>query len=130
MKALFPLVVALTISAAAMAQIRVDTGDSSVVIGAGGGVDVRTKDSGTVSTHGTSSAAIATDSSTARNTVGGVGSNVDIQGVAVINGRVYIDNKEIPPNVTRYKSPRTGEVYVIKRKGSAVEVTSDPGAKK
>jgi len=73
---------------------------------------------------------IATGGNTARNTVGGIGSNVDVQGVTVINGRVYIDNKEIPPDVTRYKSPRTGEVYIIKRKGGSVEVTSDAGAKK
>jgi hypothetical protein len=130
MKAIFPVAVVFLVSGTAMAQIRVDTGGTSVVIGGGGGVDVRTKDSGSVTTSSGSTTAIATGGNTARNTVGGVGSNVDIQGVAVINGRVYIDNKEIPPDVTRYKSPRTGEVYIIKRKGSSVEVTSEPGAKK
>jgi hypothetical protein len=130
MKAFITLAVASLVSASAMAQIKVDTGGTSVVIGAGGGVDVRTKDSGSVSTKGSSTTAIATEGNTARNTVGGIGSNVDIQGVAVINGRVYIDNKEIPADVTRYKSPRTGEVYIIKRKGTSVEVVSEPGAKK
>ena len=129
MKALFPLAIAFLVANTAMAQIKVDTGGTSVVIG-GGNVDVRTKDAGSVTTRGNSTTAIATDGSTVRNTVGGIGSNVDVQGVTVINGRVYIDNKEIPPDVTRYKSPRTGEVYVIKRKGSSVEVTSDSGAKK
>lgn len=129
MKTLFPLVFAVLVSNVAIGQIRVDTGGTSVVIG-GGNVDVRTSEGGTVSTHGSSTTAIATGGNTARNTVGGIGSNVDVQGVTVINGRVYIDNKEIPPDVTRYKSPRTGEVYIIKRKGTSVEVTSDAGAKK
>ncbi len=129
MKTLFPLVFAVLVSNVAIGQIRVDTGGTSVVIG-GGNVDVRTGEGGTVSTHGSSTTAIATGGNTARNTVGGIGSNVDVQGVTVINGRVYIDNKEIPPDVTRYKSPRTGEVYIIKRKGTSVEVTSDGGAKK
>ncbi len=129
MKALFPLLFAVLVSNVAIGQIRVDTGGTSVVIG-GGNVDVRTSEGGTVSTHGSSTTAIATGGNTARNTVGGIGSNVDVQGVTVINGRVYIDNKEIPPDVTRYKSPRTGEVYIIKRKGTSVEVTSDAGAKK
>lgn len=129
MKALFPLLFAVLVSNVAIGQIRVDTGGTSVVIG-GGNVDVRTSEGGTVSTHGSSTTAIATGGNTARNTVGGIGSNVDVQGVTVINGRVYIDNKEIPPDVTRYKSPRTGEVYIIKRKGTSVEVTSDGGAKK
>lgn len=129
MKAIFPLAVVL-FSSTAMSQIRVDTGDARVVIGSGGGVDVRTKDSGSVTTRGGGSTAIATGGSTARNSVGGMGSNVDVQGVSVINGRVYIDNQEIPPNVTRYKSPRTGEVYIIKRSGGSVEVTSDTGGGK
>jgi hypothetical protein len=129
MKALFPLAIAFLVSGTAMAQIRVDTGGTSVVIG-GGNVDVRTNEAGSVTTRGNSNTAIATGGNTVRNTVGGIGSNVDVQGVTVINGRVYIDNKEIPPDVTRYKSPRTGEVYIIKRKGGSVEVTSDPGAKK
>jgi hypothetical protein len=129
MNALFPLALAVLISNTAIAQIRVDTGGTSVVIG-GGNVDVRTSEGGSVSTHGGSTTAIATGGNTARNTVGGIGSNVDVQGVTVINGRVYIDNKEIPPDVTRYKSPRTGEVYIIKRKSGSVEVTSDAGAKK
>lgn len=129
MKSLFPLVFAVLVSSVAIGQIRVDTGGTSVVIG-GGNVDVRTNEGGTVSTHGGSTTAIATGGNTVRNTVGGIGSNVDVQGVTVINGRVYIDNKEIPPDVTRYKSPRTGEVYIIKRKGTSVEVTSDGGARK
>jgi hypothetical protein len=129
MKALFPLAIAALVSSTAMAQIRVDTGGTSVVIG-GGNVDVRTNEAGSVTTRGSSNSAIATGGNTVRNTVGGIGSNVDVQGVTVINGRVYIDNKEIPPDVTRYKSPRTGEVYIIKRKGGSVEVTSEPGAKK
>jgi hypothetical protein len=130
MKLLLPLAISLLASMSATAQINVNTGGTSVVIGSDGGVDVRTNGAGNVTTRGSSTTAIATGGNTVRNTVGGIGSNVDVQGVTVINGRVYIDNTEVPPNVTRYKSPRTGEIYVIKRKGGSVEVTSEPGAQK
>lgn len=121
--------IVLLASAGAVAQVRVEAGGTSVVVG-GGNVDVRTRGEGSVSTKGSGTTAIATEGNTVSNTVGGIGSNVDIQGVAVINNRVYIDNKEIPPNVTRYKSPRTGEVYVIKRKSGSVEVTTESGGGK
>jgi hypothetical protein len=125
MKAKFLMGGMVLVSAGIMAQVRVETGGTSVVIG-GSSVDVRTKD-GKVATN-IGNTAIATQGSTAANTVGGMGSGVDIQGVAILNGRVFIDNKEIPPEVTRYKSPRTGEIYVIRRKGGSVEVTSESGA--
>lgn len=114
---------------AAGAQVSVNVGGTKVDVGAG---DVKVQVEGRdVKVRGKGVATVATDGSTASSTVGGIGDNVDIQGVAVINGRVYIDNKEIPPGVTRYKSPRTGEVYNIRRhKDGSVEVTSEGGGKK
>lgn len=114
---------------AAEAQVSVDVGGTRVDVGAG---DVKVQAEGRdVRVRGKGVATVATDGSTASSTIGGIGDNVDIQGVAVINGRVYIDSKEIPPSVTRYKSPRTGEVYNIRRhKDGSVEVTSEGGGKK
>lgn len=74
--------------------------------------------------------ATATAGSTASTTVGGIDADADITGVTVINGRVSIDGKDIPPNVTRYKSPRTGTVYLIQRRNGAVSVTSEEGERK
>ncbi len=121
-----PLLVGLGfVALSAWGQVRVQAGGTSVVIGEGGGVNVQTPEAGRVTTQGGGGVSVATPGNRAGNTVGSLGTNVDVQGVSVVNGRVYIDNKEIPPNVTRYKSPRTGEVYIIKRKGTAVEVTTE-----
>jgi hypothetical protein len=72
----------------------------------------------------------AASGSTASVNIGGIASNAKIQGIAVINGRVYIDGKEIPSTVTSYRSPRTGEVYTISRKMGSVSVTSATKVKK
>lgn len=146
MKTVFPVAAVAALFFAALpstAQVRVQAGGTSVNIGAVGDVSVRDGDvsikGGNVSVKGGNAnanarakdmTAIATEGNTVSNSVGGIGEGVDIQGVAVINGRVYIDNKEIPPKVTRYKSPRTGEVYIIRRKGGSVEVVSETEAKK
>ncbi|CAG0954280.1 hypothetical protein RHDC4_00288 [Rhodocyclaceae bacterium] len=74
--------------------------------------------------------AIATDGGKASVTVGGIAGDADIQGITVINGRVSIDGKDVPANVTRYKSPRTGTVYLIQRKNGAVSVTTEEGTGK
>lgn len=107
----------------AAAQVHVQAGGTTVNVGG----DDRDDD---VNVRAKNITAISTDGGEASVNVGGIGSDVQIQGVAVINGRVYIDGKEIPPNVTRYKSPRTGEVYLIQRKGGSVQVTSEPEKKK
>ena len=74
--------------------------------------------------------AIATEGNSASVTIGGIESDADVQGVTVINGRVSIDGKDIPPGVTHYKSPRTGTVYLIERKNGSVSVTTEEGKKK
>lgn len=107
------------ISSPGGAQVSIKTPGQHVTIG-----------NGNVSVGGNGVTAVATEGSAASVTVGGIDTDADIQGVTVINGRVSIDGKEIPPNVTRYKSPRTGTVYLIHRKGAAVSVTTEEGAKK
>lgn len=117
------VVAAFLIALPAVAQVRVQAGGTSVNVGDDG-------DGGDVDVHAKNITAITTDGSEASVTVGGIGDNVQIQGVTVINGRVYIDGKEIPPQVTRYKSPRTGEVYLIQRKGGSVQVVTEPEKRK
>lgn len=107
-------------AAGAIAQVSVKTPGQEVRIGKGGGVNVRAE-------GGT---AVATEGNTANVTIGGIDANANVQGVTIINGRVSIDGKEIPANVTRYKSPRTGTVYLIQRKGDSVNVTTDDGVRK
>ena len=93
------------------------------------GQDIRIG-SGSINVQASGISAIATEGNTASVTVGGIDADADVQGVTVINGRVSIDGKEIPANVTRYKSQKTGTVYLIQRQGGSVSVTTDEGAKK
>ena len=102
-----------------LAQVSVKTPGQEIRVG-NGGVNVRAD----------GVTAIATEGNEASVTVGGIDADADIQGVTVINGRVSIDGKEIPANVIRYKSPRTGTVYLIQRKGGSVNVTTEERAKK
>lgn len=112
-------VLVLVVAGSAGAQISVRTPDREVKVG-----------TGTVNARAEGVTAIATDGGKASVTVGGIEGDADIQGITVINGRVSIDGKEIPANVTRYKSPRTGTVYLIQRKNGAVSVTTEEGAGK
>lgn len=108
-----------TFTSHAAAEVNVTTAGHQVRVGSS---------SVTVRAEGIST--VATDGNTASVTVGGIDSDADVQGVTVINGRVSIDGKDIPANVTRYKSPKTGTVYLIQRKGGSVSVTTEEGAKK
>lgn len=86
--------------------------------------------SGSVNVRAEGVTAIATDGGEASVTIGGIAGDADVQGVTVINGRVSIDGKDIPANVTRYKSPKTGTVYLIQRKNGSVNVTTEERATK
>lgn len=107
-------------AAGAIAQVSIKTPGQEIKVGKGGGVNVRAE----------GVTAIATEGNDASVTIGGIDANANIQGVTVINDRVSIDGKEIPANVSRYKSPRTGTIYLIQRKGGSVNVTTEERAKK
>ena len=95
------------------AQISVSTPGQDVQIGKDGSVRARSENA----------SASNRKSNEASVTVGGIAEGANIEGVTVINGRVWIDGKEVPPNVTRYKSTKTGRVYLIQRKGTSVSVS-------
>lgn len=99
------------------AQINVTTAGQEVRIGSDGSVKAR---AGRGAVVGSNEASV---------NVGGIAEDANIEGVTVINNRVSIDGKEVPPDVTRYKSPRTGKVYLIKRQGGAVSVSESGGIK-
>ena len=109
---LFAFVVCLCQGGAALAQINVSTSGQEVRIGKDGSVKARAE--GASAARGGNEASV---------TVGGIAEDANIEGITVINGRVSIDGKEVPPNVSRYKSPKTGKVYVIQRKGGSVSVS-------
>lgn len=51
----------------------------------------------------------------AGNTAGLIESDVEMEGVAVINGDVFIDGEKVPPRVTTVTGKKSGKTYVIKR---------------
>ena len=51
--------------------------------------------------------------SVASNAAGDLGTDVEMEGVAVINGNVYIDGQKIPRGKTSYVSKKTGKAYRI-----------------
>lgn len=53
-------------------------------------------------------------SSVAVNTAGSIEEDVDMEGVAVINGEVFIDGVKVPRGKTAYTSGKTGKTYQIK----------------
>lgn len=115
--------VAIGVAGAAWAQIGIAAGGQDVRIGAdgsvsvrGGGEDLRVGSGGQVS---------AGSGNEVKSSVGEIAPGVNIEGVTIINGKLWIDGKEIPPGVKRYKSPKTGKQYNIERKGNNVSVTSN-----
>lgn len=113
----------LVAAGAAWSQIGIAAGGQDVRIGVdgsvsvrGGGEDIRVGSGGQVS---------AGPGNEAKSTVGEIAPGANIEGVTIINGKLWIDGKEIPPGVKRYKSPKTGKQYNIERKGKNVSVTSN-----
>ena len=73
-------------------QVSVDVSDYGVHVQQGGNVKVQTK----------------------ANTSGGIiGSDVQIEGVAIINGDVFIDGEKIPKGKKTYTSKKTKKTYLI-----------------
>jgi hypothetical protein len=57
--------------------------------------------------------------------MGGIGSGASVEGVAVINGKVFIDGEAVPDTVSHFTSKR-GQTYRIERdRGGGVRVTGD-----
>lgn len=112
------LIASLFLAGGAVAQISIVTPGHDVKIGGDGGVKARTD-----------RAAGSGRNNEAGLTVGGISGDADVEGVTVINGRVSIDGKDVPPSATRYKSPKTGRIYLIQRKGDAVSVSEAGDAK-
>jgi len=55
-----------------------------------------------------------------------VAADVDMTGVAVINGEVYIDGDKVPPGKTTFKGRKSGKTYRIKwGKDGNVSVTEN-----
>lgn len=95
------LTLACTFGESALAQVAVDLSAYGVKVETGGskGVKVQTPANSTV------------------------GADVEMEGVAVINGDVYVDGQKIPRGVTSYKSKKTGRTYRIQwGKGDSVSV--------
>jgi hypothetical protein len=57
-------------------------------------------------------------SSVAVNSAGTIDSNVQMEGVAVINGDVFIDGEKVPKGKNLYKSRKSGKTYEIKWGGN------------
>lgn len=87
----------LATSGAVVAQVSVDVPGASVRVGKG--------NSGTAVRIG--------PGSTASNSAGAIDADVEIEGVAVINGEVFIDGEKIPRGKTKYTSKKTGKSYRI-----------------
>ncbi len=107
---------------AAGAQINISAGGESVRIDAGGGVSVQSGGQNVMVAPG-GDVSVGTGNQ-ARSSVGQIDPGANIEGVTIINGKLWIDGKEIPPGVKRYKSPKTGAVYRIERDGKNVSVSS------
>ena len=54
-----------------------------------------------------------TGGSTASNSAGSIDSDVEMEGVAVINGTVYIDGERIPKGKRSHTARKSGKTYLI-----------------
>ena len=84
-------VVFLMFASSTLAQVSVDVSGTGVRVQRSGGSEVN------VNTGST----------------GGVASDVEMEGVAVINGDVFIDGNRVPKGKTLYTSKKSGKTYRI-----------------
>ena len=54
---------------------------------------------------------------------GAAGAGTAAQGVSIVNGDVFIDGEPVPSDVTEFTG-RSGQTYIIERRGSSVSVRS------
>jgi hypothetical protein len=102
----------LALTHAANAQVSVNLG----------GQDVRVGGNGSVSIKGTGAQVSIGSDNQVGSSVGSIAPDANIEGVTIINGKLWIDGYEVPPSVKTYKSPKTGKTYKIDRKGKNVSV--------
>jgi len=114
----------LAISGSAQAQVSISAGGQDIRVGPGGEVSIR--GGGNDVMVGGGDVAVGKGSQ-AKSSVGEIAPGANIEGVTIINGKLWIDGKEIPPGVTRYKSPKTGQSYRIERNGKNISVTGVGG---
>ena len=119
LRCLIVLVSCVSLSGGVLAQISVTAPGQDVIIGKDGSVKARSDGASVPSGRGNNASV----------TVGGISDDADIEGVTVINGRVSIDGKDVPSGVTRYKSPKSGKVYLIQRKDGSVSVNEAGGGR-
>lgn len=53
-------------------------------------------------------------SSVASNSAGTIDQDVQMDGIAVINGEVFVDGEKVPKGKSPYTSKKSGKTYVIK----------------
>jgi hypothetical protein len=84
------LLLAILSPLVAWGQAAVDISGSGVKIQAGGGQNVTV------------------------NVAGAIDSDVQMEGVAVINGEVFVDGQKVPKGTTRFTGKKSGKTYLIK----------------
>lgn len=104
-------------------QISISAGGEDVRIGSDGSVSV--KGSGGDVRVGAGSQVSVGSGNEVGSSTGSIAPGANIEGVTIINGKLWIDGKEIPPGVKTYKSPKTGKTYKIERHGKNISVTSN-----
>lgn len=113
-----PMLLCLLLQSGAQAQVSVDVSGYGVKVQTGNGVKVQTGNGTKVQT-GKARPADDDDDDDASP----IGSNVEIEGVAVVNGQVFIDGVKVPKGTSSYRSKKTGKVYQIRwGKNGNVEV--------
>lgn len=111
----------LLVAQLATAQISVSAGGQNVSIGPDGAVSIKSPGSN-VQVDSGSQASVGMGNRVS-SSVGEIAPGANIEGVTIINGKLWIDGKEVPPGVKQYKSPKTGKLYKIERNGRNVAVT-------
>jgi len=111
------------ISQTAQCQVAVSAGGQDIWVGSDGSVSV--KSNGRESDVGAGTKVSVGVGNKVESSVGRIEPGANIEGVTIINGKLWIDGKEVPPGVERYKSPKSGKIYNIERRGTNVSVTSN-----
>lgn len=116
-------ILALTMVWPVHAQVSITAGGQDVRVGADGSVSVQ--GAGTDVRVGSGSQVSIGSGNDVSSVAGSIAPGANVEGVTIINGKLWIDGKEIPPSAKLYKSPKTGKVYKIERNGKNIAVTSN-----